>query len=151
MSIQLGWSLISATIPCLKSFVVYLGSGYLGATLNTNLGSYSASGKQSGGRSNGRNALREGSYALNKISVSRPQETTVTGGRDRGRDRDRDRQGQKDVASTSVRSANRASSDGSQEFIIRRTVDYRISYEDSENTGWKEADGLTSVSVLFLE
>lgn len=131
MSIQLGWSLISATIPCLKSFVVYLGSGYLGATLNANLGSYAISDERSGVRSDGRNELQEGSYALNKISVSRPQETTVTG----GRGRDRDRQGQKDIASTGIRSANRASSDGSQEFIIRRTVDYRISYEDNESTG----------------
>ncbi|KFY48512.1 hypothetical protein V495_01269 [Pseudogymnoascus sp. VKM F-4514 (FW-929)] len=130
MSIQLGWSLISATIPCLKSFVVYLGSGYLGATLNTNLGSYAISDERSGVRSDGRNALREGSYPLSKISVSRPQETTVTGGRGRGSDR----HGQNDVASTSVHSVNRTSNDGSQDFIIRRTVDYRISYEDNENT-----------------
>lgn len=133
MSIQLGWSLISATILCLKSFIVYSGSWYLGATLNTNLGSYAISDERSGVRSDGRKELREGSYALNKISVSRPQKTTVTGGR--GRDRDRDRHSQKDLAFTGNRSVNRASSDGSWEFIIRRTVDYRISYEDNESTG----------------
>lgn len=123
MSVQLGWSLISATIPCLKSFVVNLQSGYLGATLNANLGSYGNTGGTGGtGR---RSALQERSYVLNKISVSQPQETTITGGRKP------DRHGQQDAAS--IHSANRLSDDGSQDFIIRRTVDYKITYEDDKN------------------
>lgn len=117
MSVQLGWSLISATIPCLKSFVANLGSGYLGATLNANLASYGTSGAPSGGSS----AAQGGSYVLSKLSGSRPQETTITGGLGP------DRHDQPDEAS--VHSANRVSSDGSQELIIRRTVEYNIDYQ----------------------
>jgi hypothetical protein len=121
MSVQLGWSLISAAILCLKSFVANLGSGYLGATFNVNLGSYT----NNGGRSGGRSALPGESYILNKISVSRPQQTVVTGGQER------DRHGRRDASS--IGSANRVSDDGSQEFIIRRTVEYNVDYEDEEN------------------
>jgi hypothetical protein len=123
MSVQLGWSLISATILCLKSFVANLGSGYLGATFNVNLGSYT----NNGGRSGGRSALPGESYILNKISVSRPQQTVVTGGQER------DRHGRRDASS--IGSANRVSDDGSQEFIIRRTVEYNVDYEDEEYQG----------------
>ena len=126
MSVQLGWSLISATIPCLKSFVANLGSGYLGATLNANLGSYGSNSRRSGGRS----AARGGSYVLSKLSGSRLQETTITGGPTT------DRHDQPEDAS--VRSANRLSSHGSQEFIIRRTVEYKINYEDDEGLRHKQ-------------
>jgi hypothetical protein len=91
MSVQLGWSLISATIPCLKSFVTSLGSGYFGATLNANLGSDS---------SGGRSAAGLGSYVLSKL---RPRVT--------GRP-EPDPHDQRDGAS--VRS------DGSQALIIRK-------------------------------
>ena len=121
MSVQLGWGLISATILCLKSFVATLGSGYLGATLNTNLGPY----VKSSGRSGGRSVLRDESYVLNEISVTRAQKTTVTGGQDRVS------HGPQDAASIS--SANRVSDDGSQEFIIWRTVEYKVNFEDSED------------------
>ena len=62
---------------------------------------------------------------MSKLSGSRPQETTITGGPEP------DRHDQRDEAS--VRSANRVSSDGSQEFIIRRTVEYKINYEDDQD------------------
>ena len=96
-----------------------MGSGYLGATLNVNLGSYAHSGQ--------RTTVREGSYFLNKISVTRPQETIITGGQERER-----RPHQGDAAS--VRSVSRVSDDGSQEFIIRRTVEYKINYADGERS-----------------
>jgi hypothetical protein len=130
MSVQLGWSLISATIPCLRAFVANLGSGYLGATLNTNLGKYGTSGR-SGERSGQRSAAGEESYVLNKISVSQPQETEIIG----GREHDHPRQG--DAASN--RSTERVSNDGSQEFIIRKTINYQISYQDNENPQGKTA------------
>ncbi|KIM99379.1 hypothetical protein OIDMADRAFT_181671 [Oidiodendron maius Zn] len=93
MTVQLGWSLISATILCLKSFVATLGSGYLGATLSANLGSYANSG--------GRSAFREESYVLNRIGISRQQDATVTSGQEHNH------QGQRDAAS--IGSANRIS------------------------------------------
>lgn len=34
--VQLSWSLIAATIPCLKAFIATLGSGYLGGQLGRN-------------------------------------------------------------------------------------------------------------------
>lgn len=114
MIIQLGWSLISATILCLKPFVATLGSGYLGATLNANLGSYANSG--------GCSAFREESYVLNQIGISRQQDATVTS------DQERDRHSRRDIAS--IGSANRTSDDGSQELIIQRTAEYKINYED---------------------
>ena len=110
MTVQLGWSLISATILCLKSFVAALGSGYLGATLNSNLVSYANSG-----------AFREESYVLNQIGISRQQDATVASGQEHNH------QGQRDAAS--IGSANQISDDGSQELIIQRTVEYKISYE----------------------
>ena len=120
MSVQMGWGLISATIPSLKSFVANLGSGYLGATLNANLGEYSIGGS----RSRRRRDLGEESYVLTKISVSQPQETEIVDGREYSR-------GQGGAAS--IRSTSRVSNDGSQEFIIQRPVDYQISYKDGEN------------------
>ena len=125
MAVQMGWALISATIPCSKSFVASLGSGYLGATLNTNLGEYSTS----GGRSGKHTDLGQDSYVLKKISVSQPQETEIVGGRETSRN-------QGDSASS--RSMNRVSNDGSQEFIIRKTVDYQISYKDEQNAQHNE-------------
>lgn len=124
----MGWGLISATIPCLKSFVANMGSGYLGATLNANLGEYSLSGGRSGDRSgngsSGNRALGEESYVLKNISGSRPRETGIMGGQE-------ERRGQRDTAS--IRSTSRVSNDGSQEFIIRKTGEYPIGYKAGES------------------
>ena len=94
-----------------------LRSGYLGAGLNANLGEYAIS--------DGRGTTEQESYVLNKISVSRPQETEIVGSREQNR-------GQKDEVS--IRSTNRVSNDGLQEFIIlRKTIDYQISYNSYKN------------------
>ena len=135
-SVHLGWSLISATIICLKPFVLTLGSGYLGATINHNLVPYTNSSERhcerSGGQGNGLSARRvpgrEETYTMNVIRTARPQSTPDTGGHNpdiQGTDSHVQQSG------ASIGSVHRISNDGSQELIIRRTMEYRIDYVEN--------------------
>jgi len=101
--VQLGWSLISATIPCLKSFVVNLGTGFMGGgTLDKTI-------VNSRGYAVGSN-----SYVMDTISVSQQARSKVTAGH---------------PETMSNRTLTRASHDEPDDSGIRMTVDYHIGYE----------------------
>ena len=99
--VQLGWSLISATIPCLKSFVANLGTGFLGGG-NLDKTLVSSRGYMVGSNS----------YVMDTINASQQVRSKITGGQ---------------VDSISNRSLTRASHD--DESGIRMTVDYHVGYE----------------------
>src|SRR5450432_1831757 len=65
--VQLGWSLISATIPCLRAFVTNLDFGVLSGALDKTV-------VDSRGYTNGN------SYLMEAISVSQQARSKVTGG-----------------------------------------------------------------------
>jgi hypothetical protein len=105
--VQLGWSLISATIPCLKSFVVNLGTGFMGGgTLDKTFVS------SRGGYNAGSN-----SYVMDTISVSQQARSKITAGH---------------AETISNRTLTRASHDDVEDSGIRMTVDYHIGYEPRE-------------------
>lgn len=99
--VQLGWSLISATIPCLKSFVTNLGTGFLGGgTLDKTL-------------INSR-GYAGNSYAMDDIDVSQQARCKITSGH---------------IETMSNRTLTRTSQDDVEDSGIRMTVDYQIRYE----------------------
>lgn len=113
MSIQMGWSLVSATIVRLKSFVENLGSGYLGATLNYNLGSYADTGSHSASRAARRGGTRDEVFEMQAVSSAE-----AASHRERPHFKAHNTEAVED--DTSICSVPRVSNDGSQEFIVRR-------------------------------
>ncbi|KAH8811164.1 hypothetical protein F5884DRAFT_854524 [Xylogone sp. PMI_703] len=107
VQIEMGWSLISATIPCLKGFVVDLGTGYLGHNLGTTALGYGSN----------RYPSERDTYMLDTITASRATRSKVTAGQ---------------ADNLSNRSLTRASQSNDHELDengIRRTVDYRVEYD----------------------
>lgn len=113
MSIQLGWSLVSATIVRLKSFVENLGSGYLGATLNTNLGPFAGTGSQSASRDARRGGIRDDVFEM--LAVRRPETASHLGS-----SRLKTNNPRLVDDNASIGSMTRVSNDGSQEFMVRK-------------------------------
>lgn len=113
MSIQLGWSLVSATIVRLKSFVENLGSGYLGATLNTNLGSFAGTGSQSASRDARRGGIRDDVFEMHAV---RCPETAAN----LGSCRLTSNNPRLEDDNASIGTMTRVSNDGSQEFMVRK-------------------------------
>jgi len=107
--VEMGWGLISATIPCLKGFVVDLGTGYLGHNLGSSALAY---GSNRYGSSN-----RDG-YVLDVLSGSHTTRSKISAGQ---------------TDNMSNRSLTRVSQSNDHgifdENAIRRTIDYHVQYE----------------------
>lgn len=123
--VQLCWSLISATIPNLKSFVKSFSSGFgiqLDPTLTQSYGSgrygHSANGYELGSV-NGKNGTqsRSANRSYNDIEghTALPQHMTNV------------------TKVTSARDQESIDSTGSQDHIIRKDVQWRIHYETDED------------------
>lgn len=103
--IQLGWALISATIPCLKGFVDTLSSGYLGANFQRSVGTDLGYTRSSD------------SCNMNTIGGSERTQSKVKAGRQ---------------GSMSTLASTRGLNDngfGGLDFGIRRTTGYNVRYE----------------------
>jgi len=104
---QLGWSLVSATIPCLRTFVLNLGTGYLGGT---NFDKILAAGASH------RAYTSTDCYAMDTLGSSRKTKTSkVTAA---------------PFDSVLNRSLTRASQDENEDFGIRTTTGYEVSFEE---------------------
>jgi hypothetical protein len=113
MSIQLGWSLVSATIVRLKSFVENLGSGYLGATLNTSLGSFAGTGSENASRDARRGGARDDAFEMQAVrraeTASNSRSPYLKSNNPPLVD-----------DNASIGSMTRVSNDGSQELMVRK-------------------------------
>lgn len=105
----MGWGLISATIPCLKGFVVDLRTGYLGHNLGSTALAYGSNRYES--------SNREG-YILGVLGGSHTAQSKTP---------------QVQAANASNWSLTRPSQSNDHgilgETAIRRTLDYRVQYE----------------------